>query len=176
MRGDTEMSIDPAVAALLERQAIEDTLYAYAARIDMRDHDGVRATFTDDIVAEYGNNGTLEGADEVIRYIHDFTEEALWEHHFINVYTVDVEGDTAKALIYHTSHQMFATAPGVVHRIVGRYHNELRRTPEGWKISRLLLEILWADRRTDDTGYLDDVNGTGPRMPQDLHKAPAPAG
>jgi ketosteroid isomerase-like protein len=169
------MNTDAAVAALLERQAIEDVLYAYAARIDMRDHEGVRETFTDDIVAEYGNNGSLQGADEVIRYIHEFTEEALWEHHFINVYQVDVEGDVAKALIYHTSHQMFSSAPGMVHRIVGRYHNELRRTPDGWKISKLMLEILWADRNTDSTGYLDDVAGTGPRMPHDLHKAPAAA-
>ena len=170
------MSIDHGVlAALLDRQAIEDTLYGYAARIDMRDHEGVRVLLTDDVVAEYGNNGSLQGADEVIRYIHEFTEDAVWEHHLINVYEVSIDGDTATALIYHTSHQMFGSAPGVVHKIVGRYHDELRRTPDGWKISRLMLEILWADRATDATGYLDLINGTGPRMPQDRHRMPSPA-
>jgi ketosteroid isomerase-like protein len=155
---------------LLDRLAVEDTIYRYAATIDRRDHEGVRATLTDDVVVQYGNNGVLNGPDEALGYIAEFTEDALWEHHFVNVYEVQVEGDTAKALVYHTSHQMFGAAPGVVHVIVGRYHNELRRTEDGWKISRLLLEILWGERREDATGYLADIGGTGPPIPGDLHK------
>lgn len=169
------MSTDPALAALLERQAIEEVLYSYASRIDMRDHAGVRATLADDLVAQYGNADPIQGADQVMAFIAEFTEDALWEHHFINVYHVNVEGDQATALVYHTSHQMFSSMPGTVHKIVGRYHNELRRTADGWKISKLLLEVLWADRSTDSTGYLDDIAGTGPRMAHDLHNAAAPA-
>ena len=37
------------------------------------------------------------------------------------------------------------------------------RTPDGWKISRLVLEVLWGERR-QDTGYLADVGGRGPVM------------
>ena len=35
--------------------------------------------------------------------------------------------------------------------LVGRYHNVLTRTPDGWKISRLVFEILWGERRQDAT-------------------------
>jgi ketosteroid isomerase-like protein len=170
------MSInEAALAELLDQHAVEQVLYTYGSRIDMRDHAAVRATFTDDIVAQYGNADPIHGADEVIGFIAEFTEEAVWEHHFLNVYHVDIDGDEAQALIYHTSHQMFSSAPGVVHKIVGRYHNTLRRTADGWKISNLLLEILWADRSSDSSDYLGDCGGTGPKRADDEHTATLPA-
>jgi ketosteroid isomerase-like protein len=148
--------------AALDRAAINDVLYRYAACIDRFDYDGVRSLVTDDIVAQYGNNGELTGADEVLRYIEEFTVDCEMQHHFLSVYTVDVDGDRASALVYHTSHQLFSSAPGIVHVLVGRYHNELRRTEHGWKISKLLLELCWGERRAEASGYLDAVGGRGP--------------
>ena len=148
--------------AALDRAAITDVLYRYASCIDRFDYEGVRSLLADDIHAQYGNNGELRGADEVIRYIEEFTVGCQMQHHFLSVYHVDVDGDDAKALVYHTSHQLFDRAPGIVHLLVGRYHNELRRTEDGWKISKLLLEICWGERREDPTGYLADVGGRGP--------------
>jgi hypothetical protein len=49
-----------------------------------------------------------------------------------------------------------------VHVLVARYHDELRRNEDGWKISRLVFEILWGERRRDETGYLAEVGGRGP--------------
>ena len=46
--------------------------------------------------------------------------------------------------------------------LVGRYRNELRRGADGWRISKLVFEILWGERRKDTTGYLADVGGRGP--------------
>lgn len=146
----------------LERAAITDVLYRYASCIDRFDYEGVRAVLADDIVAQYGNNGVLNGADEVMRYINEFCVDCQMQHHFLNVYHVDVDGDHAESLVYHTSHQLFERAPGIIHLLVGRYHNELRRTEDGWKISKLLLELCWGERRADPTGYLAEVGGPGP--------------
>ena len=74
----------------------------------------------------------------------------------------DVDGDHARALVYHTSHQVLADDPKTAKVLVGRYHNELRRTPDGWKISRLVLDLLWGEAKTDAAGYLDLVGGRGP--------------
>lgn len=148
--------------ALLDRLAITDTLYRYAACIDRFDYDGLRAVLADDIVAQYGNNGVLNGLDEVLAYINEFTVDCQMQHHFLSVYELNVDGDHAKVLVYHTSHQLFERAPGIIHLLVGRYHNELRRTDEGWKISKLLLELCWGERRSDPTGYLAEVGGPGP--------------
>ena len=46
--------------------------------------------------------------------------------------------------------------------LVGRYHQELKRTDSGWKLSRLVFEIMWGERRQDVTGFLAGIGGAGP--------------
>ncbi len=82
----------------------------------------------------------------------------------LSVYRVDLDGDHAKALVYHTSHRVLESDPATAQVLVGRYHNELRRDGDGWKISNLLLEVLWGERRTDSTGYLEAVGGRSPTV------------
>jgi hypothetical protein len=159
------MTTDPAIGALLDRSEIADTLYRYASCIDRRDNHGIRAVLADNVSAQYGNAAPMTGSDTVGKWIDEQTRDCLWQHHFLSVYHVDVDGDRAKALVYHTSHQMFGSDPGTVNVLVGRYHNELRRTANGWKISKLVFEILWGERRSDSTGYLDQVGGRGPGSP-----------
>ena len=69
----------------------------------------------------------------------------VWQHHLLSVYHVEVDGDRASALVYHTSHQVFEDDPDTAKLLVGRYHNELRREAGGWRISRLVLELLWGE-------------------------------
>ena len=145
-----------------DRAAITDTLYRYASCIDRRDIDGIRAVLADDLWAQYGNAPPVEGGAAVAAWIGEMTQDCVWQHHLLSVYHVDVEGDRATALVYHTSHQLFAADPETVHVLVGRYHDELKRDADGWKISRLVFEILWGERRTDSTGYLAAVGGRGP--------------
>jgi hypothetical protein len=59
---------------------------------------------------------------------------------------------------------VFASDPDTVNVLVARYHNEVVRTADGWKISRLVFEILWGERRQDSTGYLELVGGRGPKI------------
>jgi ketosteroid isomerase-like protein len=150
---------------LVDRIAITDTLYRYASCIDRRDNAGIRAVFADDLLAQYGNSEPIVGGDTVAAWIDEMTAGCVWQHHLLSVYHVDVDGDAAKALVYHTSHQLFESDPETVHVLVGRYHDELRRTDDGWRIGKLVFEILWGERRPDATGYLDAVGGRGPRIP-----------
>jgi ketosteroid isomerase-like protein len=151
--------------AARDRFEITDALYRYGATTDRFDYDeGLRSVLADDIVAQYGNAEPLHGVDAVIDFFNEFTSGCVMQHHFLSVYHVDVDGDQAEALVYHTSHQLFDRSPGIVHVLVGRYHNELRRTPDGWKISKLLLELCWGERRADPSGYLADVGGRGPQV------------
>jgi ketosteroid isomerase-like protein len=150
--------------ALRDRIEIEDAIYRYASCIDRRDLEGIRATLADDLVAQYGNSDPISGGDTVADWIDEMTKDCLWQHHFLNVYHVDVDGDRADALVYHTSHQLYRADPDTVHVLVARYHNDLRREGDGWRISKLLMEILWAERRKDATGFLNDVGGRGPEV------------
>jgi hypothetical protein len=102
------------------------------------------------------------GGDAVASWIGEYNATVVWQHHLLSVYHVDVDGDDAKALVYHTSYQVFEDAPEAAKLLVGRYHVELRREPGGWRISRLLFDLLWGEERTDATGYLELVGGRGP--------------
>ena len=158
------MTTDQAVRALLDRAEIEDTLYRYASCIDRRDLAGLRAVLADDIWAQYGNAEPIIGGDAVVAFIDEHTADCLWQHHLLSVYDVDVEGDDAKALVYHTSHQLPRSTPDTVRQVIARYHNELRRSQDGWTISRLLFELLWGERRTDEAGLLAELGGRGPKL------------
>jgi len=153
---------DSATQALRDRVEITDTLYRYASCIDRRDIDGIRAVLADDLHAQYGNGDPLTGGDTVAGWIDEMTKDCVWQHHLLSVYHVDIDGDRAEALVYHTSHQLFASDPETVHVLVGRYQDELRRGSDGWKISKLVFEILWGERRKDSTCYLAEVGGRGP--------------
>jgi hypothetical protein len=149
------------VTAWVDRLEAADAIYRYGAAIDSFDNDAIRAVFDDEITAQYGKNtDVLHGADTVLEFINGFTAECTWQHHFLNVYRADVDGDHAKVLVYHTSHQVFDSAPDTVNVIVARYHNELRRTDGVFRISKLYMEVLWAERRQDTSGYLEAVGGS----------------
>ncbi len=156
---------DPAVLAIRaiqDRIDITDVLYRYASTIDRFDSEGLRRTLADDLWAQYGNAEPLVGGDAVANWIGRSIAPVIWQHHLLSVYHVDVHGDNARALVYHTSHQVFADDPKSAKVLVGRYHNELRRTGDGWKISRLVLDLLWGEAKTDAAGHLDLVGGRGP--------------
>ena len=156
-------STDPTLRALQDRMDVTDVLYRYASTIDRFDHDGLRAVLADDLWAQYGNAEPVAGGDAVARWIGEATANVVWQHHLLSVYHVDVDGDRARALVYHTSHQVFEDEPDTAKLLVGRYHNELRREPDGWKISRLVLEILWGEAKADAAGYLALIGGRGPQ-------------
>ena len=159
----TPLSADPAVRVLQDRMDITDVLYRYASTIDRFDLDGLRTVLADDLWAQYGNAEPVSGGDAVARWIGEATANVVWQHHLLSVYHVEVDGDRASALVYHTSHQVFEDAPETAKLLVGRYDCELRREHDGWRISRLVLEILWGEEKADAAGYLALIGGRGPQ-------------
>ena len=154
-------TIGSPVAAWVDRLEAADAMYRYGVAIDSFDDDAIRASFDEEATAQYGKNtDVLHGPQAILEFINSFTEDCIWQHHFLNVPRVDVEGDHAKVLVYHTSHQLFERAPDTVHQIVARYHNELRRRDGVWRISKLYMEVLWAERRQDPSRYLDEIGGS----------------
>jgi ketosteroid isomerase-like protein len=158
----TALSADTTLRSIQDRIEITDALYRYASTIDKFDLEGLRRTLADDLWAQYGNADPVIGGDAVAAWIAEATAPVLWQHHLLSVYHVEIDGDEAKALVYHTSHQVFEDEPESAKLLVGRYHNELRREPDGWKISRLVLELLWGEAKVDVAGYFGLVGGRGP--------------
>jgi ketosteroid isomerase-like protein len=159
----TTVSADPTIRALQDRMDVTDVLYRYASTIDRFDLDGLRRVLADDVWAQYGNAEPVSGGDALASWIGEAIATVVWQHHLLSVYHVEVDGDRASALVYHTSHQVFEDDPETAKLIVGRYHTEVRREHDGWRISRLVLEILWGEEKADAAGYLALIGGRGPQ-------------
>jgi ketosteroid isomerase-like protein len=159
----TTVGVDAAIRALQDRTEITDVLYRYASTIDRFDLDGLRSVLADDLWAQYGNADPVSGGDAVAAWIGEAIANVVWQHHLLSVYHVEIDGDRAGALVYHTSHQVFEDDPETAKLIVGRYDCELRREGDGWRISRLVLEILWGEEKADAAGYLALIGGRGPQ-------------
>src|ERR671915_290057 len=107
----TTLGADAAIRALQDRADITDVLYRYASTIDRFDLEGLRSTLADDLWAQYGNADPVSGGDAVAAWIGEAIASVVWQHHLLSVYHVDVDGDRASALVYHTSHQAFEDSP-----------------------------------------------------------------
>jgi hypothetical protein len=149
--------------ALQDRVEICDVLYRYSSSIDSFDNAGVRGTLADDIWAQYGNSEPVVDGDALAKWIAEATATVVWQHHLLNVYHVEIDGDVARTVSYLTSHQVFKENPAAAIILVARYHDELRRTSDGWKISRRVMEVLWGESRADD-GFLAQLGGRGPKV------------
>lgn len=136
------------VQLLVDRQAIEDELYRYASAIDRKDYDTLRTVLADDAVGIYGERAPVEGADAMVSWISQHSADKAWQHHLLNVYHVDIDGDAAQAVTYHTSHQTTEDRPDKVVVIIARYHDTLRREADGrWRITRKVMEVGWRETR-----------------------------
>jgi hypothetical protein len=149
--------------ALQDRTDIADVLYKYSSSVDSFDTEGVRSVLADDIWAQYGNGEAVVGGDKLAAWIAEATTTVIWQHHLLNVYHVTIDGDHAKTLSYLTSYQVFEENPQAAIILVARYHDELRRTPSGWKLSKRIMELLWAESKADD-GFLSTLGGRGPKI------------
>lgn len=132
-----------------DRQAVEDVLYRYASSVDAGDHSTLRTLLADDMRAKYGSTHEwLEGADAVVEFIRTKAEGVGWQHHLLSIYHVDITGDEASALTYHTSYQIKSESPDQAAVIVARYHDRLVRVDGVWRLSEKLMEIGWRETRT----------------------------
>ena len=142
------MSATAPTAAATDRAQIEETLYRYASTIDAGDHARLRTLLTDDARARYGDRDWIEGADAVVGFIREKGHEVGWQHHLLSVYHVEVEGDEAAALTYHTSYQISRSQPDQAAMIVARYHDRLARVDGTWLIREKRMEIGWRETRS----------------------------
>lgn len=133
------MSID-------DRIAITDNIYAYAYRWDAQDIDSFVNVFTEDAVWEFIPAGTDEPEVRLVGHaeIHKWGGERLGRrkgkfvsrHFESNIVFDHLDADTARTrtMVLVTHQGMTEPAPTLI--LTGVYHDEHRRTPEGWKLQR----------------------------------------
>lgn len=131
-------------------QAIADRLEIEALRGDftdaalMRDWDGVAALFTDDGAwrmphAQFAFTDRAQIREAIERL------QSHWEFFVQTVHpgTLRIDGDTATGRSYVEEFGRFHD--GASHRNYARYHDQYRRTGDGWRFADRTYEILYYD-------------------------------
>ncbi len=136
-----------AVQGLLDREAVRATLYRYASTIDVKDWAGLREVFTDDAVITMVGGARTEGRDAIAEYIAHRCRNRDWQHHMLSVHEVAIDGLTATALTYHTSHQTTRGRPDRILQLVARYRDRLRKDAGRWRIIEKTMELGWFEER-----------------------------
>jgi hypothetical protein len=124
---------------LSDRFEINDLLVAYSHAIDTRNWDALDSVFTEDAVVDYSAFGGPAGPlPEIKAWLDSALAGFAGFQHLVAAPQVVLDGDRATAKTYCHN-------PMVLHERDGKqqvwflglwYHDELVRTPAGWRIRR----------------------------------------
>jgi 3-phenylpropionate/cinnamic acid dioxygenase small subunit len=117
------------------RQDVAQVLVQYASGIDRRDWASLRACFTDDCEAHYGDIGVWHGGDEITAWMEQSHAPCGHTMHRITNVVVVPNGDGVAARSYVDAIVMGPNNE-TGSRSIGYYDDELVRAKEGWKIAR----------------------------------------
>lgn len=141
------MNHERSLEGLLDRAAITDIIHAYCYHFDRAEADEVLSLFTPDAVVDYGPDvPTMTGLEEIRPMVEKGLASffAATSHHISNL-AIQFDGpDAARSVSYvYAWHRYQDGRPNS--ELWGQYHHEHRRTPEGWKISHLVLKAAGTD-------------------------------
>jgi ketosteroid isomerase-like protein len=132
---------DCSVQKLLDRAEIAEVIHAYCLHFDRAEVEKVVALFAEDAAVDYGPAlPVLQGAGEIEAQIARGLAElfAATSHHVSNIMIAFDGPERAKSICHLYAWHRYRDRAGTS-ELWGQYHHEFRRTPEGWKISRLQL-------------------------------------
>jgi 3-phenylpropionate/cinnamic acid dioxygenase small subunit len=116
----------------------------YCWALDTKDWSVLDSVFTED-----ANGDLLEdvvGRVAIKKRVETALSRMDETQHLISNHQIVVQGDTATCRCYlQAQHVRKAAHGGPNFIIAGRYEDELKRTPEGWRISFRRLVVMWTD-------------------------------
>lgn len=125
-----------------DRLQITELLATYTHAIDQRDFDRVATCFTADAVLDYSaSGGPAAPRDDAVAWLRDSLAKVDFTQHFVTNQRIAVTGDeaTSDAYFFHP----LVAGGGEPILMGGTYHDELRRTPDGWRITYRVQDLTW---------------------------------
>lgn len=122
---------------ILDRFAIQDTLIRCSTAVDTNRPDLFDQVFTENAIIDYSPLWGPENFQAFKRWSKEWVEAAsnnyaAWQHHLTNM-VIEIDDGTAKAMTDFYN-PIIGKDQTVLHAY-GRYHDQLTRTPAGWRIS-----------------------------------------
>jgi len=134
--------------AISDRLEIEDVLTRYAWAIDSRDFDGLDDVFTADAFVDYTSAGGIKGRfPEIKAWLAQVLPHFPAYQHLVTNKDINIHGDTATSRcgFYNPMGQPTKGEVLSFFFIGGEYHDQLVRTPAGWRIKERIEKTVWAD-------------------------------
>ncbi len=139
--------------------ALRALSFAYAAAVDDRDGEQFAALFLPegelvapdvkgDLSPVFGRKGR-----ERLRLVLDGLDRYRYTFHAVTTTRYEIGEETASGRIWCTAHHVTAddtarVPPTGTDTVWGiRYADDYRRTPEGWRIARRVLHLLWIEEQ-----------------------------
>jgi len=136
----------PAPLSAEDRFAVIDAIQAYAKAVDTGRWELFDQAFTRDADLDYtAAGGPRGGPDELHAWLASARAGLLaWQHH-LSPPMLEVAGEAVRATTDVYTPNLFRDAAGEARLLHtgGRYHDELVRTPRGWRIARRRFETVW---------------------------------
>lgn len=138
-----------------DEREIYRSIVRFARAMDDRDWAEIETIAAEDFTADLGT-GPLGSCSEMIALTRSFLDDCGPTQHLIANVLIDIDGDTARSRAYVADmHLGTGALEGQFFRTIGDYHDEWRRTENGWRMTQ---------RTKHNRGHLGNyaVMGPGP--------------
>lgn len=144
-----------------DKFAVIETLYRYAAGLDLRDNNLLASAFTEDAVSDFRPAGkkagfeypVLEGRETIIAALMGSLNQIDTTHSVSNP-RVKIDGDKAVMDALVEAQHLPSSDHSSHYLMKNRYDVELIRDGEVWVIQRVTVDSVW---RTGDPGVLTGI-------------------
>ncbi len=129
-----------------DRIEIDQVLTRYCYAVDDRDWQAYRAVFSEDaVIDDVVTGGIRSGVEEHIVYLTRALQHITLSQHTISTIRLDIDGDTARALVQCICPMVVAIPGGGMQTMLlgVRYRDRLTRGHGTWRISELVEENFW---------------------------------
>jgi len=146
--------LESRIRQLEDRALISECVIKYALGVDHRDWQMFRDCFTDPVYIDHSENGLPAGdyaRDDFVALVREAVStfaatQHLSPNHVIEFDASDPDRATCYSSMYAQHYRRRDDDEGLV-LLRGAYTNHMRRTPEGWRITRQTQHVGWYERR-----------------------------
>lgn len=129
---------------LVDQAAISNLISAFARTLDTHDWEGYGKLLTEDCYFDIAPGVVNIGRDVIVKGAEKGMGKFFCTWHMTGNPGIEIDGDKAYARSYSQGvHRLDDKDPDFHSTGAGWYDWELRRTPEGWRISSIKLNIVW---------------------------------
>lgn len=136
---------EAALQRLIDESELRNLIQTHYRALDEKNFDALSALYTEDAVLEVG--GQIHHGRQAIIDTPKHSLGRAYEvtHHHIGQIYVDIDGDEARGVAYVVAYHLPKAAELMKHEDGGgKLHVAARRTEDGWRFTRVRLEIIFA--------------------------------